>query len=249
MNELAYIIPDTQSKEGVGNPLIPVARHICQIRPAIVIHLGDHWDMPSLSKYDKGKKSHRVKTYFKDVTAGNASMAQFWQIIHSNWPNAHNQCKFIILKGNHEDRVNRAKEYGPDELIDLLDQYPLDYQHWDKVIPFLQVFEWKQIEFCHYFQNLNNATAIGTARQLLMKSHKSRIAGHKQGFDYEEMPCGSNKVIQAMIAGSCYYHSEEYKTHNNNHFRGTVILKNVHDGMFDFSRYSLNALKERYGGL
>ena len=80
-----------------------------------------------------------------------------------------------------------------------------------------------------------------------MKSHRSRIAGHKQGVDYEEMPSGSDKMIQAMIVGSCYYHDEEYKAHTNNHFRGTVVLKNVREGMFDFSRYSLNALAERYG--
>jgi len=53
---LIYIIPDTQVKPDVENPLIAVAHHICDLKPHYVIHLGDHWDFPSLSKYDKGKK-------------------------------------------------------------------------------------------------------------------------------------------------------------------------------------------------
>lgn len=247
MNELAYIIPDTQVRDGVLNPLIPVAHHICQLRPSIVLHLGDHWDMPSLSQYDKGKKSHRVRTYHSDIAAGNKAMAQFWEIIRAKWPEFFRECEFVILKGNHEDRIRRAMEYGPDELVGLMELYPPDYSNWDKVMPFLQIFNWNGIEFCHYFQNTGGPRPIGTARQMLMKSHKSRIAGHKQGFDYEEMPSGSNSMIQAMIVGSCYYHDEEYKAHTNNHFRGTVVLKSFEDGVFDFSRYSLGALAAKFG--
>jgi len=245
--KLAYIIPDTQTRDMVCNPLIPIARHICQIRPTILIHLGDHWDMPSLSPYDKGKKSHRAKTYFADITAGNNAMVEFWGIIHKNWPSFHDKCRSIILEGNHEQRIYRAKEYGPDELVGLMDEYTRNYEYWDSVIPFLNVFKWEGIEFCHYFQNTNSARPISTARQLILKSHTSRVAGHKQGFDYEEMSGGSDKIIQALIAGSCYYHDEQYKAHTNNHFRGSVVLKNVSDGMFDFSRYSLKSLAERYG--
>ena len=247
VNELAYIIPDTQSRDGVVNPLIPVAHHICQIRPTFLIHLGDHWDFPSLSQYDKGKKSHRSRTYHSDVVAGNKSMAEFWEIILKHWPRFHSECQSVILKGNHEQRLDRAKEYGPDELVSLMDLYPPDYTNWHQVIPFLRVFEWNGIEFCHYFQNSGGPRPIGTARQLLLKSHKSRIAGHKQGFDYEEMPSGSNSMIQAMIVGSCYYHDEEYKAHTQNHFRGTVVLKSFENGVFDFSRYSLSALAAKFG--
>ena len=123
MSDLAYVIPDTQVKDGVVNSLVPVARHICHIRPNLLIHLGDHWDMPSLSQYDKGKKSHRSRTYHTDVTAGNRAMEQFWRIIHTNWPTFHHECRAVILEGNHEERIRRAKEYGPDELVSLLDLY------------------------------------------------------------------------------------------------------------------------------
>jgi hypothetical protein len=244
---MIYIIPDTQSRPNVRNPLIVYAYHICELKPKHVIHLGDHWDFPSLSQYDKGKKSHRVKSYLADVRAGNFSMAEFWAIIEQLWPKYKEECEFTILYGNHEDRRRRALEYGPDELVSLLEEFPMDYDNWSTVVPFLKTYKIKGINFCHYFQNEGSARPIGTARQLIMKKHVSCIAGHKQGFDYEEMITGDEeKVIQCMIIGSGYYHDEAYKTHTNHHWRGSVILYNVHDGMYDYARYSLTWLDGQY---
>ena len=241
----AYIIPDTQAKEKVRNPLVPVAHHIADLKPKVVIHLGDHWDFPSLSTYDKGKKSHRARTYVNDVEAGNQQMEDFWAVLLKKWPNYKKECKFVILVGNHEYRRERALEYGPDELAGLMDMLPPDYSGW-KVVPFLEVFTYRGVEFSHYFQNPGSARPIGTARQLIMKRHVSSIAGHKQGFDYEEMPMGHKKTIQSMIVGSCYYHDESYMAHCNNHYRGTVTLYDMNQGQFDFQRHSLNFLSKRY---
>jgi len=243
---LIYIIPDTQVKPGVKNPLIPIAYHICTIRPKHVIHLGDHWDFPSLSKYDKGKKSHRTKSYLKDLRAGNKAMEEFWEIIYLNWPNAKDTCTFTLFQGNHEERRVRALEYGPDELMELITEFPMDTNGWDEVIPFLEIKTIEGIYFTHYFQNMNNSYAIGTAKQLLSKKMCSCIAGHKQGFEYYEQIAQEGKTVQCMIIGSCYFHREEYKKHNNHHFRGVVILTNVRLGMFDFSRYSLENLGRHY---
>ena len=80
-----YIIGDTQAKYGVKNPLRVFAHHICELKPDYVLHLGDHWDMPSLSAYDKGKKSHRVESYSRDVKAGNEQLQEFWDIINNKW--------------------------------------------------------------------------------------------------------------------------------------------------------------------
>lgn len=241
-----YVIPDTQAKVGVMNPLEPIAYHIAEIKPSFLVHLGDHWDMPSLSQYDRGKKSHRVKTYQSDVLAGNEAMAKFFDLLDKLWPAHKDKCTKFILRGNHEHRIDRAKEYGPDELVDLMDLCKPDYTGWDMVIPFLEILKLFNINFCHYFQNDSSARPIGSARQLLLKKHESCIAGHQQGFDYAEMTAGKNKRIQAIIAGSCYYHDEEYKTHTNHHWRGVFLLTDVDGGMFDFNRYSLTSLDQRY---
>lgn len=244
--ELGYIIPDPQIKPGVKNPLIPLAHHICDIRPSKVICMGDLYDFPSLSKYDKGKKSHRARTYLKDVTVGNDYQDEFFSIIKSKWPQYKKKSEFVMLLGNHEHRRDRALEYGPDELIDLIEQFPPKYDGWSRVIPFLKIHKWKGIEFSHYFSNQGNGKAISSAAHLLTKRHVSCIAGHKQGFDAAEMISGGGKRIQAMIAGSCYFHNESYMGHNNHHWRGSVVLRNIQNGMFDYDRYDLKYLERKY---
>lgn len=47
------VIPDTQVKKGVDvSYLVSIAKYAAQEKPAYIIHLGDHHDMPSLSYYD-----------------------------------------------------------------------------------------------------------------------------------------------------------------------------------------------------
>ena len=240
-----YLIPDTQQKQGVRNPLIPIAHHICDVKPNVVLHGGDHWDFPSLSRYDKGKKSHRTKSFLADLRAGNEAMEAFWKIIKKRWPK-YKQCQWIILEGNHEIRRKNALEYGPDELLELIEAFPMNYDNWNVVLPFLKVHKINGVSFSHYFQNDSSNRPIGTAKQLLMKRHSSRVAFHKQGFDYAEALGMEGRQIQAIIAGSCYFHNEGYKTHTNHHWRGTVVLTNVRDGMFDFARYNLQSIDNHY---
>ena len=44
------VIPDTQVKPGVNTDHIAAAaRYALKMRPDVICHIGDHWDMPSLS--------------------------------------------------------------------------------------------------------------------------------------------------------------------------------------------------------
>ena len=240
---MIYVIGDTQLKPGVRNPLIAVAYHIVELKPKWVVHLGDHHDMPSLSAYDKGKKSHRIHSYLADIKAGNRAFYEFWMIIESGWPKFREECIFHFHKGNHEYRITRALEYCDDSYKEMILEHQPDYINWTHVHEFLHINKIQEIRFCHYFQNLNSDRPIGTARQIAMKKHKSCIAGHKQGFDYEEMLGDEGENIQCMILGSTYYHPEGYKIQSNHHFRGTVVLYNYNGrGEYDFARYSLDFL-------
>ena len=241
---MIYIIGDTQLKLGVKNPLIAIAHHICFVKPKYVVHLGDHWDMPSLSLWDKGKKKHSVSaSYVQDMKAGNHAMDEFWAIIKEKWSDGLKKCTWFILVGNHEIRRERALDRCDPEYSELIETINFNYNNWDTVIPFLEVLRLEGIEFSHYFCNTGSAHAIGTARQLLLKRHVSCVAGHKQGFDYAEMLQGADKTIQSIICGSSYYHKEEYKNHNNHHFRGTCVLYNIGNPKgFDFARYSMDTL-------
>lgn len=243
-----YVIPDTQQKKGVKNPLIAVAHDIINTLPKYVIHLGDHFDFPSLSAYDKGKVSFHSRRYMDDVDAGNLAFEEFWSIIEiGKLDNPQWKCKFIFLNGNHEYRREKAKDEGPSEMQGLLDLYRPDFTHWDKVLPFLKPFILNGIAFVHYVANEFSGRAVSTASAAIKKRGMSVIMGHKQVLDYAEMEGLNGKRIMGLQIGACYYHNENYKgPQSNGHFRGTAYLRNCKNGEFEMEIRNLKTLDKKY---
>ena len=98
------VIPDTQIRPGVPiNHLDCLGRYIAEKRPDVVVHLGDHWDMPSLSSYDKGKAAAEGRRVMKDIQAGNLALAR----LTSGFVRKNYNPRRIILRGNHEERLDR----------------------------------------------------------------------------------------------------------------------------------------------
>src|SRR5678815_3013028 len=67
------VIPDTQVRPGVPIEHARwIGRYIADKGPDVVVHLGDHWDMPSLSSYDSlAKKVARGTAKKADIDSGN----------------------------------------------------------------------------------------------------------------------------------------------------------------------------------
>lgn len=242
-----YVIPDTQVRPDVDvSYLKSVAQHIAEEKPDYIIQGGDWHDMKSLSYYDKGKKSHEVYNFIEDIESGNDADKMFFDYLKEYWPRYKSKSKRIKILGNHEDRIRKAFDYGDSNLRELIRRFKRDDSRWTRVVQFLKVFKLNGCHFSHYFPNDNSGKPISTARQLLLKRHQTCIAFHQQGFDYAEQLTFGKRVIHGIIAGSCYLHDEEYKGPNNHHFRGTLILRNVKNGMFDIERFSLDNLMTKY---
>lgn len=148
-------IPDTQVKAGVPlDHLYWIGQYIVDRKPDRVIHVGDHWDMPSLSSYDKGRKSFEGRRYWIDIEAGNRGWDALNEPIRAEnkrlarnkkatWlPDLH------FLEGNHEDRINRATNSSPelDGTIGLQDTNIEEYG-W-KVHRFLEPLELEGVHYC-----------------------------------------------------------------------------------------------------
>src|SRR6185312_3158978 len=73
------IIPDTQVRPGVPTDHIDwVAKAIVEYRPDVVIHLGDHYDLPSLNGHEQpGSIPLEGKRYIDDIASGKES---FWRL-------------------------------------------------------------------------------------------------------------------------------------------------------------------------
>jgi predicted phosphodiesterase len=246
------VIPDTQVKEGVDTSQLKwISNYIVEKKPDAVIHLGDHWDMPSLSSYDIGKKSFEGKRYKKDIAAGNAGMrllnSSIEEFNEKAKKNKEKQYKphCWYLDGNHDHRIARAVENDAklDGTIGLEDR---DLCGWENV-PFLTPLIVNDVVFCHYLTSGVMGRPITTAGALLSKRHQSCVVGHQQGRQVATAAKADGTQLTAIIAGSAYLHDEEYMgTQGNKHWRGVVMLYEVENGSFDESFISLNFLKERY---
>jgi hypothetical protein len=243
-----YVIGDTQVRKGVKNPLVPVAWDIIHTLPDKVVHLGDHFDFPSLSNYDKGKISFQSKRYIDDVDAGNLSFEEFWSIIEiGKLENPDWECEFIYLNGNHCYRRDKALDEGPAQMSGLLDLYKPDFTHWHKVMPFLKPYVCNGIVFVHFLANEFSGRAISTASAGIKSRGSSFVAGHKQCLDTAEFCSVDGRRVMGLIMGACYFHEESYKgPQSNHHFRGTAYLRNCRNGEWEAEMRNLKTLDKKY---
>lgn len=249
------VIPDTQIRPGDELDFIEhIGRYIVAMKPDVIVQLGDWADMPSLSSWDKGKKSYEGRKYKADIEHANLALDILNQCIdkeivrlEANHKKRWHPRKVFCL-GNHEDRINRAIE-DDRKLEGLISTDDLNFAltGWE-VYPFLQPVVIDGVVYCHYLTSGAMGRPITTAQALLTKRHMSAIVGHQQGKQIATAQRADGKLLTAIIAGSCYLHNEDYLGHQgNNHFRGLVVLNEVEDGQFDEMFVSLRYLQEKYG--
>ena len=112
-----FVLQDTQCKDkGKTNHLTAAGNYIIDRKHSTIIHLGDHWDMPSLSSWDVGKKSFEGRRYKDDIESGIKGLETFLAPIRAEQKRlAENKKKrwnprLVFTLGNHEQRIERAIE-------------------------------------------------------------------------------------------------------------------------------------------
>ena len=249
-------IPDTQVKPDQDlSYLRAIGNYIVEKQPDAVVHLGDFADMPSLSSYDKGRKSFEGRRYKNDIEAAKEGMRTLLEPMYT-YNDTHTRNKkrkyqpyMLMLLGNHDGaRITRAIEDDPklDGTIGISD---LGYESFGwEVSPFLKVEQVAGICFSHYFVSGVMGRPITSAQALLTKKHVSCIAGHQQGRQIATATAGDGRLMTAIIAGSCYPGHEEYLgPQGNEHWRGMVMCYEAINGRFDEGFISLDYLRSKYG--
>jgi len=228
------------------------ARYAVATKPDVIIHLGDHWDMPSLSSYDVGKKSFEGRRYSADVKAGNDAMKLFTDTIKAEQKRLRKHKKriwkprLIFTLGNHEQRIERAVENDA-KLEGLMSYEDLNLKDWE-VYPYLQPVIVDGVAYCHFFTSGVMGRPVTNAKLLLQKKHMSCIMGHVQDRDIAFDRNASGKRMTALFAGIYYQHDEEYlNPQTNGSWSGLWMLNEVQDGAFDEMPISMTYLRRRYG--
>jgi len=241
------LIPDTQCKEGVPDIHLEWINQYIRDRyegkALTVVHLGDHWDMPSLSSYDRGKGAMEGRRYKTDVAAGNAGFAKLGAGLE--WAGL----RKVVLMGNHEERIVRAVE-SDIQLEGIIGLEQLDTLDWERH-DFLEPVDIDGMIYAHYFyQPMTGRPYSGENIELRLKQiGHSFVMGHQQGLRIGMRYVNGRQQL-GVVAGSCYLHDEEYKgPQANAHWRGIIILNNVEAGAADLITVSLEYLCRRYEGV
>jgi hypothetical protein len=257
-NVCHLMIPDTQCKPDVDmNYLKHVGQYIVEKRPEVIVHIGDHADMPSLSSYDKGKMSAEGKRLNLDIEASIEGMRLLLEPLHNLQKQQKKNKKkvytprMVLTLGNHEQRIMRHVDSNP-ELADFLSYDNLKYKEFGwEVYDYLEPVVINGVAYCHFMANpFSGKPYGGTAQNVLKNVGESFCVGHKQTLDVATrfLPA-SGRQQWGIIAGACYAHDEGYKGHQgNHHWRGIVVKHNVQEGSFNPMFVDLEYLKERYEG-
>lgn len=244
-----FVIGDTQCKQGVSLDYMHwVGSYIARKKPDIIVHIGDHYDMASLSSYDKGQLSAEGRRVQADIEAGDKGLEIIESYIKS--VDGYNPRKVVTL-GNHEERIDRFVSYNP-EFEGFLGTNKLAFGTYDwEVSPFLKPISICGINFVHYLANpMTGKPFGGTALNRLKNVGESYVMGHQQVFDYAERPLQlSGRKQLGIVVGACYEHDEGYKGYQgNHHFRGCVMLYECSDGYALHKNITLQHMKELYEG-
>jgi hypothetical protein len=244
------VLPDVQAKPGIDFSFLRrIGRYLVEKKPDVVVCIGDFADLPSLSSYDKGKKSFEGRRYKRDIEAAHFAMQAFLGPLEEYNKTAKRpyRPRMVLTLGNHEARIDRAVDN--DAMLDgMLSIKDLAYEEYGwEVYPFLERVIIDGVAFSHYFTSGQMGRPSSSAAAQLRKANMSCVAGHQQGKQIAYATRADGKTITSIIAGSCYEHDEAYLgKQGNQHYRGLLLLHEVQDGAFDEMWVSLGYINKRY---
>ena len=251
------VLPDSHSQPDVSNDRYEwVGKMIIDHRPDIVVDLGDFADVPSLSSYDKGRKSHEGRRLLLDIQAAVDARIKITAPLRALQARQRvNKEKLYVprlvaLGGNHEFRINRLMNDSAEfDGLYTQDISGAAQQGWE-FHPFLEMVKIEGINFCHYFPSGVMGRPTGgenPAKALINKMHSSCIAGHLHLLDYAEIGNQACGRIIGVVGGCFFEHNEGFAGPANAMYRrGLSLLHDVHDGVFDFEWVGMNRIRAEY---
>lgn len=241
------VIPDAHAKPGVSNRRFEMAgRYIADTKPDVVVSIGDHYDMESLSSYDEGKACFEGRRLTADIQVG---LDAFERLEHCS--KGHKARKVFCL-GNHEARLSRMMD-SDSKLDGLFKLSDLQFKGWE-MHDFLQVVNIAGVNFSHYFCTGTMGRPQGgeyPAANLIKKQFVSCVQGHSHVLDFATRTTAKGTKLMGVVVG-CFLDSKQSEAYanpqgNNLWHKGLVTLKNVEAGSFDIETISIKALGRSYG--
>ena len=229
---------------------------ILDLKPDVVVNIGDAADLPSLSTYDKGKASFYARNYEKDITAHLDFQDRMW---YPMFKSKKKLPRRVVIEGNHEHRIKRLLDLEPHlsggrygvSFNDLaFKDYYNDVVEYNGGSP--GIINIDGIDYSHYFVSGISGRplqSIHHAFDLTVKRFNSSTCGHSHLFDHHVRRDSSGNQRQGLVAGVYQdYASPWAGAINKNWNSGICIKRGVEGGAYDLEWVSIERMKELYGG-
>lgn len=256
MSKTYLIIPDQHAHPDHHNDRADwMGKLIKELRPDIVVNMGDTADMASLSSYDKGTAKFYTRNYERDIESHLDFQDRLWRPIRKT---KKKQPYRVVLQGNHEYRIDKAVDSSPELAGDKfgISIRDLDFnKYYHEYIPYKGqtpgVWESDGVSFAHFFVSGVMGRPIGgehSAYSLITKNFTSCVAAHSHTVDYAVRTDTQGKKIMGLVAGVYQDYDSDWAGHVNDlWWRGCVILHNVDNGTYDPQFVSIEQLEREYG--
>jgi hypothetical protein len=247
------IIPDSHAHYQHHNKRAEwLGELIADVKPDVVVNIGDCWDMPSLSSYDRGRRSFQGRSYRADIDAGLDFNERLWSRVTRRKKKLP---RTVFLEGNHEHRIHRAIDLQP-ELDGAIGYSDLNLSEWyDDIILYEGStpghIEIDGITYAHYFISGVAGRPVGgehPATSLITKKLSSATQGHLHLADWStRMSLTGNRIMGCFVG--CYqdYMADWAGVISNLWWNGVVIKRNVENGCYDPEFVSLSRIRKEYG--
>lgn len=253
LGKIHLVLPDSHAHPDFDNRRADLAgRLIVDLKPDVVINLGDMFDLASFSGYDKGKARFHGRAYRKDLDAGLEFDERLWAPLRKS---KKKKPFSVFLEGNHEERMKRALDQQPElEGTIGFKDFELN-KNYHEVIEYNGqtpgIIEIDGITYAHYFVSGVMGRNVGgehPAYTLLTKQFQSATCGHIHILDYSIRTNATGKRLHGLVAGVFQDYESPWAGEVNSLWsRGLVIKRHVENGNYDFEWVSLKALEKMYG--
>lgn len=248
------VIPDPHCHYQHGNERAEwLGKLILDVSPTVVINLGDQFDMPSLSSYDKGQRGFVGRTYRADVDSGLDFSDRLFSTVRKPKKKLPT---FVYLEGNHEHRIERALDFSPELVgtvafadLDLASHYDTVVRYTGKSTPGTICID--GVTYGHFLISGIMGRPIGgehAAHSLISKQLLSCTVGHSHLRDFCSRTNASGHMVNGLVAGCLIDYEVDWAGEQQKlWWSGVVLCHDVDNGSYDPEFISLSRLKEAYG--
>lgn len=241
------VIGDSHAHPNFSNERFTwLGKLIHDIKPEVVVNIGDLADMSSLCFHAKPLELENAR-YVDDCNAAKDAQER---IFHEVRKHKKKLPRFVWTLGNHDIRAQRFVEANPvfqgkvrNEDIGYKD-YP-----WE-IIPFLDTISIDGIDYSHYFTSGVMGRPVGgthPAWTVIKKRNNSCTFGHSHVLDYK-VDRTPGRSLMGLATGYFVDYDANYAGPANDMWsNGVSICHNVEDGLYDFEWVSMNRIREAYG--